>query len=60
MITFRPKLKSVEEDREEAGAHIETIRICCGSILSLVQILFPLFWGMAMYANESKTKENNI
>ena len=27
MITLRPKLKSMDEDREEAGAHIETIRI---------------------------------
>ena len=31
-----------------------------GSILSLVQILFLLFLGMVMYANEFETKENNI
>ena len=35
--------------------------ICCGSILSLVNILyFPLFWGMVMYGNEFETKENKI
>ena len=31
MITRRPKLKSMEEDREKAGAHIETIRIQRGN-----------------------------
>ena len=31
MITLRPKLKSMEEDREKAGAHIETIRIQRGN-----------------------------
>ena len=31
MITLRPKLKSMEEDREETGAHIETIRIQRGN-----------------------------
>ena len=33
---------------------------CCGSILSLVPIFFPLFLGMVMYDNEFETKENNI
>ena len=31
MITLRPKLKSMEEDREETAAHIETIRIQRGN-----------------------------
>ena len=31
MITLRPKLKSMEEDREKAGAHIETVRIQAGN-----------------------------
>ena len=35
MITLRPKLKSMEEDREEAGAHIETIRIQRGNKIFL-------------------------
>ena len=34
--------------------------ICCGSILSLVQFLFPLFLCLVMYDNEYKTKENKI
>ena len=33
---------------------------CCGSVLSLVPIFFPLFLGMVMYDNEFETKENNI
>ena len=34
--------------------------ICCGSILSLVQILFSIVFGMVMYDNEFKTKGNKI
>ena len=33
---------------------------CCGSILSLVQILFLLFLGIAKYDSEFETKENII
>ena len=25
-----------------------------------IKFYFPLFWGMVMYDNESKTKENKI
>ena len=31
---------------------------CCGSILSLVQILFSFLLGMVIYDNEFKTKGN--
>ena len=31
--------------------------ICCGSILSLVQIYFPLFFGMVMYDNSFKQRK---
>ena len=33
------------------------MRMCCGSILSLVQILFPLFWLWYFDDNEFETKE---
>ena len=34
--------------------------LCCGLILSLVQIYFLLFLGIVMYDNEFETKENKI
>ena len=33
---------------------------CCGSILSLVYIVFSMFFGMVMCDNDFETKENNI
>ena len=32
----------------------------CGSILSLVQIIFPFVFGYGNVCNEFKTKENKI
>ena len=31
--------------------------ICCSYFLFQLIFIFPLFWGMVMYANEFKTKE---
>ena len=36
------------------------VYICCGSILSLVQIFFLMFLGIVMYDYEFETKENKI
>ena len=36
------------------------VYVCCGSILSLVQIFFPFFLGIVMYDNEFETKEKKI
>ena len=33
---------------------------CCGSILSLVQILYSFVLGIVMYDNEIETKENKL
>ena len=34
--------------------------LCCGSILSLVQIFFSFVLGIVMYDNEFETRENKI
>ena len=34
--------------------------ICCGSILSLVQIIFSFVFSIVMYDNDFETKENKI
>ena len=34
--------------------------ICCGSILSLVQIIFSFVLSIVMYDNDFETKENKI
>ena len=36
------------------------VYVCCGSILSLVQIFFSFFLGIVMYDNEFETKEKKI
>ena len=36
------------------------VYVCCGSILSLVQIFFSFFLGVVMYDNEFETKEKKI
>ena len=52
-------IKNSNDDKFHANdnSYIWCIPVCCGSILSLVLILF---WGMLMYDNEFETKENKI
>ena len=47
MITLRPKLKSMEEDREKAGAHIETIHIQRGNKI----LFFPISLCNSFYVS---------
>ena len=53
LFSFRSNIKTNDKIHDHAGL---IVHVVVNFLFQLI-FIFPLFWGMVMYANEFKTKE---